>query len=55
MFSWLYVDITKLRFSELTVFVPSIFVILLVNGAQFLNNSCVVTATVTVMLPFTET
>ena len=32
----------------------SIFVIHLVNGAQFLNDTCVAGAVVTVMLPFTK-
>ena len=34
--------------------VPSIFVIHLVNGAQFVNATCAAGAAVTVILPFTR-
>ena len=35
-----------------SVVVPSIFVIHVVNGAQFLNDTCVAGAAVTVISPF---
>ena len=42
---------TKSKSSASSIVIPSIFVIHLVNGAQFLNASCVARATVTVMSP----
>ena len=45
---------TESKSSASSIFVPSIFVIHLVNGAQFLNATCVARAAVTVILPFTE-
>ena len=40
--------------SASSIAVPSIFVIHLVNGAEFLNISCVAGAAVTVILPITK-
>ena len=45
---------TKSKSSASSVVVPSIFVIHLVNGAQFLNDACVVGAAVIVISPFTK-
>ena len=44
----------KSKPSASSVVAPSIFVINLVNGAQFLNAACVAGAAVTVILPFTK-
>ena len=40
--------------SASSIVAPSIFVINLVNGAQFLNAACVAGAAVTVILPFNK-
>ena len=40
--------------SASSIAVPSVFVIHLVNGAEFLNTSCVAGAAVTVILPITK-
>ena len=40
--------------SKPSIIVPSIFVMHLVNGAQFLNATCVAQAAVSVILPFTK-
>ena len=40
---------TKSKFSASSIVAPSIFVIHLVNGAQFLNTTCVAGAAVTVI------
>ena len=50
---------TKSNFSASSIVVPSIFVINLVNGAQFLNGTCVSGAAVvfqelTVISPFSK-
>ena len=45
---------TKSKSSVLSIVVPSIFVIYLVNGAQFLNDTCVAGAAVTVILALTK-
>ena len=45
---------TKSKSSESSVVVPSIFVIHLVNGAQFLNDTCVAGAAVTVISTCTK-
>ena len=37
-----------------SIVIPSIVVIHLVNGAQFLNDTCLVEATVTVIIPLTK-
>ena len=42
---------TKSKFSLSSIVFPSIFVIHLVKGAQFLNANCVSGAAVTVILP----
>ena len=44
---------TKSKSSASSIFVPSIFVIHLVNGAQFLNATCVLGVAATVTLPLT--
>ena len=40
--------------SASSIVVPSIFLIYLLNGAQFLNDTCVAGAAVTVISPFTK-
>ena len=45
---------TKFKSSASSIVVPSIFVIHLANGSQFLNDACVSGDTVTVILPFNE-
>ena len=45
---------TKSKSSASFILAPSIFVIHLVNGAQFLNVTCVAGAAVTVISPFTN-
>ena len=45
---------TKSKFSASSIVVPSCFVIHLVNGAQFLNATCVSGATIIVISPVTE-
>ena len=45
---------TKSKSSASSIVVPSIFVVHLVNGAQFLNATCVAGAALTVILPFTK-
>ena len=45
---------TKSKSSVSPVVVPSIFVIHLLNGALFLNATCVAPAAVTVILPLTK-
>ena len=45
---------TKSKPSASSIVVPSIRVIDIVNDAQFLNDTCVVGAAVTVILPFTK-
>ena len=45
---------TKSKPSASSIVVPSIFVIHLVNGAKFLNDTCVSGAAMTVILPFTK-
>ena len=50
----MYTDITKYKSSASSVVVPSIFAIHLVNGAQFLNDTCVAGAAVTVIFPLTK-
>ena len=42
---------TKSKLAAWSIVVPSIFVIHLVNGAQFLNASCVAGAAATVISP----
>ena len=44
----------KSKSSASSIVVPSIFMIHLVNGAQFLNDTCVAEAAVTVMSPLTK-
>ena len=51
----LYIDITKSKFSASSIAVPSTFVTHLANFAQFLNDSCVSRAAVTVILRLTKT
>ena len=50
----LYIGMTKSKSSTPSIVVPSIFVIHLVNNAQFLNATCVSGATLTVILPLTK-
>ena len=45
---------TKPKSSASSIVVPSIFVIHLVNGVQFLNATCVAPAAVTVISPLTK-
>ena len=45
---------TKSKFSASYIVVPSIFVIHLVNGAQFVNANFVLPVAVTVISPFTK-
>ena len=45
---------TKSKSSASSIVVPSIFMICLVNGAQFLNDTCVSGAAVTVTSPLTK-
>ena len=45
---------TKSKSSTLSIVVPSNFVIHLVNGSQFLNDTCVAGTAVTVILPLTK-
>ena len=45
---------TKSKSLASSIVVPSIFVIHLVNGAQFLNDTCVSGAAVTVISRFTK-
>ena len=45
---------TKSKSSTSSIVVPSYFLIYLVNGAQFLNDTCVAGAAGTVILPFTK-
>ena len=45
---------TKFKFSASSVVAPSIFVIHLVNGAQFLNDNFDAGAAVTVISPFAK-
>ena len=45
---------TKSKSSASSIVVPSIFVIHLVNCAQFFNDTCVAGATLTVILPLTK-
>ena len=45
---------TKSKPSALYIVVQSVFVIYLVNGAKFLNDTCVVGTAATVILPFTK-
>ena len=45
---------TKSKSLVSSIVVPSIFVIHLVNGAQFLNATCISGAAVTVISPFTK-
>ena len=45
---------TKSKFSASSIVVPSIFVMHLANGAQFLNDTCVAGAAATVILLFTK-
>ena len=45
---------TKCRSSASSTVVPSIVVIYLVNGAQFLNATCVSGAAIIVISPFTK-
>ena len=45
---------TKWKCTASSIVVPSIFVIHLVNGGQFLNDICVAGAAATVTLPFTK-
>ena len=42
---------TKSKFSASSIVVPSIFVIYLVNGAQFLNANCITECPIVVILP----
>ena len=44
----------KSKFSASSIVVPLIFVIHLVNCAQFLNTACVIAAAVTVISPVTK-
>ena len=44
---------TKSKSSASSIFVPPIFVIHLVNGAQFLNATCVLGVVATVTSPLT--
>ena len=50
----LYIGMTKSKSSASSIVVPSIFVIHLVNGAQFLNATCISPAAVTVISPLTK-
>ena len=45
---------TKSKSSAPSIDLPSIFVIHLVNGAQFLNTTCVARAAVTVIASLTK-
>ena len=42
---------TKSKSSASSIVVPSVFIICLVNGAQFLNATCVAWYLITVILP----
>ena len=50
----LYIDMTKFKSSASSIVIQSIFVKHLVNGAQFLNITCVAGADVTVISPLTK-
>ena len=50
----LYIGMTKSKSSASPIVAPSIFVIHLVNGAQFLNATCISPAAVTVISPLTK-
>ena len=45
---------TKFKSSASSIVVPSIFSIHLVNGAQFLNATCICGAAMTVISPVTK-
>ena len=45
---------TKSKSSASSIVVPAIFVIHLVNGAQFLNTTCVARAAVTLISPLAK-
>ena len=45
---------TKCKSLASSTVVPPIFVIHLVNGAQYLNDTCVAGAALTVISPFTK-
>ena len=45
---------TKSKFSTSSIVALSIFVIYFVNGAQFLNATCIAGAAVTVISPLTK-
>ena len=45
---------TKSKFSASSIVISSIFVIHLVNGAQFLNATCVTCCPIIVISPFTK-
>ena len=45
---------TKSKSSASSIVVPSMFLIQLVNGTQFLNATCVVGAATTVISPLTK-
>ena len=50
----LCVSMTKSKALVSPIVIPSIFVIDLVNGSQFLNTNCVAGAAVTIISPFTK-
>ena len=45
---------TRSKFSASSIVVSTVFVIHLVNGAQFLNATCVAGAAMTVISPLTK-
>ena len=45
---------TKSKSSVSCIVVPSIFLIYSINGAQFLNDTCVAESAVTVISPLTK-
>ena len=50
----LYIGLTKSKYLASCIVVPSIFVLHLINGAQFLNATYVALAAVTAISPLTK-
>ena len=50
----MYTGMIKCKSSASSFVVPSIFVIQLVNGAEFLNDTCAAGAVVTIILSVTK-
>ena len=50
----LYIGITKSKSSASSIIVPSLFVVHLINGAQFLNATYFSEAALTVISPLTK-